>query len=937
MVITIASRVGFRLLAGSLIVVASLALLEPVSAASWQPAEGAERARRAKDITPSRVHPGYTLPIHGLMTDDRELVRMDPAASAAGANQLSTRPPKRVQQGNTLVPPSTPLVVHDPYFSIWSPADRLTDADTVHWTGRPHRLISMLSVDGKRYRVIGLSPKSVPALEQTSLTVLPTRTIYTFEGAGIALSLTFLSPVLPGDIDLLSRPLTYLTYEVRALDGKEHDVGLYFGVSAELAVNEGGQPVVHSREQVPGLEVLKVGSVEQPILAKKGDDLRIDWGYLYLATPRADTALGWFSDWADGEVGFKGSPPKEFESQGSADSVVGGISFRLGMVSHEPVSRWLMLAYDDLYSIQYMKQNLRPFWRRNGWEATDLLQAAAREYGSLVQRCAEFDAELIADLTRAGGERYAKLAALAYRQCFAASKFVADDNGQPLSFSKENFSNGCIGTSDVFYPMAPQFLLFGPSLAKSFLVPFMNYAASERWKFPFAPHDLGTYPHANGQVYGGGERSEENQMPVEESGNLLILMAAVAEMEGNADFAGLYWPQLEQWAEYLKAKGFDPENQLCTDDFAGHLAHNVNLSAKAICGIASFAKLCALRGDQARADEYGNLAKEFVGRWLTEADDGDHFRLAFDRTGTWSQKYNIVWDRILGLNLWPAVALRKEMDHYRKVQNHYGLPLDSRSRYTKLDWILWTATLTRDRSDFDALVDPVFRFLNETPDRVPMTDWYWTQDGRMRGFQARPVVGGVFLQLLYDKDVWNKHAGRDQTKALGWAPMPIAPVVRVVVPTAEAESVNWRYTTQRPGDNWFAADFDDANWSEGPAGFGTEGTPGAVVRTTWNTRDIWLRRTFSIPADEVHKVGFQLHHDEDAAIYLNGVLAARRSGYTTAYEYVPLSQAGRAALRPGRNLIAVHCRQTGGGQYIDVGLVEEVPVSPASVGSKTGH
>jgi hypothetical protein len=223
------------------------------------------------------------------------------------------------------------------------------------------------------------------------------------------------------------------------------------------------------------------------------------------------------------------------------------------------------------------------------------------------------------------------------------------------------------------------------------------------------------------------------------------------------------------------------------------------------------------------------------------------------------------------------------------------------------------------------LVDAVFKFLNETPDRVPMTDWYWTHDARIRGFQARPVVGGVYLQMLYDKAVWAKHAGRDRTKASGWAPMPVPPVVRVVVPTAETESVNWRYTTKRPGDDWFSADFNDASWPEGPAGFGTEGTPGAIVHTTWNTRDLWLRRTFTLPAGEVHKVGFQIHHDEDADIYLNGVLAARMRGYTTAYEYVPLTPAGRAALKPGTNLIAVHCRQTGGGQYIDVGLVEEVP------------
>src|SRR5678815_68573 len=179
-------------------------------------------------------------------------------------------------------------------------------------------------------------------------------------------------------------------------------------------------------------------------------------------------------------------------------------------------------------------------------------------------------------------------------------------------------------------------------------------------------------------------------MPVEESGNLLILMAAIAQMEGNADFAGLYWKQLEQWAEYLKAKGFDPENQLCTDDFAGHLAHNVNLSAKAICGMKAFAVLCEMRGDRAAGEEFSGIAQSCVARWLKEADDGDHYRLAFDRPGTWSQKYNLVWDRVLGLNLFPASALRKEMDYYIKVQNKYGLPLDNRETYTKLDWILWT-------------------------------------------------------------------------------------------------------------------------------------------------------------------------------------------------------------------------------------------------------
>jgi hypothetical protein len=290
------------------------------------------------------------------------------------------------------------------------------------------------------------------------------------------------------------------------------------------------------------------------------------------------------------------------------------------------------------------------------------------------------------------------------------------------------------------------------------LVPNLEYATSTRWKFPFAPHDLGTYPHATGQEYGGGERTEEDQMPVEETGNMLILVAAVAKMEGNAGFASPYWPVLTRWAAYLRDKGFDPENQLSTDDFAGHLAHNVNLSAKAIVALGAFAQLSAMRGDAALAAEYRSLAERFAARWAKEADDGDHFRLAFDQPGTWSQKYNLVWDRVLGLNLFPAAVTQKEMTFYRRLQGTYGLALDGRRLYTKLDWITWTATLTGSRDDFEALIDPVFDFLSATPHRVPMSDWYWTHDATHVGFQARSVVGGVFLPLLYGDATWRKWA-----------------------------------------------------------------------------------------------------------------------------------------------------------------------------------
>jgi hypothetical protein len=331
-----------------------------------------------------------------------------------------------------------------------------------------------------------------------------------------------------------------------------------------------------------------------------------------------------------------------------------------------------------------------------------------------------------------------------------------------MLFPKENFSNGCISTVDVIYPSSPFFLLFNPELLKAQLEPLMKYTETGRWRFPFAPHDLGTYPKANGQVYGGGERTIEDQMPVEESGNMLIMFAALAKLEGNANYANHYWPQLTQWAEFLQKEGMDPGNQLSTDDFAGHLAHNANLSIKAILALGSYSVLADMTGRKSEATTYHQLAQEMANRWVQMAHEGDHYRLAFDQSGTWSQKYNLVWDRILALNLFPPKVSQAEIRFYQAHLNRFGLPLDNRRDYTKLDWEVWTATLTNNREDFTTLIAPLQRFLNQSPSRVPLTDWYSTADGKQSGFQARSVVGGVYIPLLASPDLWKKWSSKAQ-------------------------------------------------------------------------------------------------------------------------------------------------------------------------------
>ncbi|MEK7405012.1 MAG: DUF4965 domain-containing protein [Acidobacteriota bacterium] len=652
-------------------------------------------------------------------------------------------------------PPAVPLVTHDPYLSVWSAADQLTTGPTRHWTGTPQQLHSMVRIDGAAYRIMG-ADRTEPA-RQVGVEVLPTRTIYEFTAGGVDLTLTFLTPSLPQDLEVLSRPATYIIWQARSADGKPHSIGVYFDASANLVVDNPTQAATWSRFQLDGAPVLRMGSQEQPVLAKKGDNLRIDWGYLYLAAPPgpgvslalADHAAAWGAFAATGRL--PESDDLEVHTPQRSRLPVLAAAFDLGAVGAEPISRHLVLAYDDLFSIEYFHRRLRPYWRRRGATAADLLRAALREYELLAARCRRFDEELMADLRKAGGEEYARLSALAYRQTMAAHKLTADLDGTPLFFSKENFSNGCIATVDVTYPSSPFFLLFNPALLKAQLKPVMDYASLERWPFPFAPHDLGAYPHANGQVYGGGEKTEERQMPVEESGNMLLMTAALARAEGNAGFATRYWPLLSKWAAYLKDKGLDPENQLSTDDFAGRLAHNANLSIKAILALGAFAQLCETTGQSQEAALYRKTAGDFARRWAPMADDGDHYRLAFDKPGTWSQKYNLVWDRLLGLNLFPPEVARKEIAFYKTRQQSYGLPLDNRELYTKLDWVLWTATLSESAEDFQALARPACRFAHETPDRVPLTDWFWTHNAKQRGFQARSVVGGVYIKLLAEK------------------------------------------------------------------------------------------------------------------------------------------------------------------------------------------
>lgn len=582
--------------------------------------------------------------------------------------------------------------------------------------------------------------------KQKGVEINATQTIYNFECVGVNLEVKFTSPLLMDNLDIFSRPVSYISYKVRSNDGRNHNVKILFSASTSLAVNNPLQAVTTQKYATPQLSILKAGTIEQPVLQKKGDDLRIDWGYVYVAAPKLPGTVQYVTSQqacVNAFVADNTSSPLKQGKQLTLNTVL-----NFGRVGAAASERFVELAYDDLYSVQYFKKNLMPWWKLNGKVTIEKeLYNAAAEYFTVMEKCDRFNKSMYNAALKAGGKNYAYLCMLAYRQSIAAHQLLKSPQGDILFLSKENFSNGSINTVDVTYPSAPLYLLYNPRLLEGMLNGIFHFCESPAWKNNFAAHDLGTYPLANGQTYPAN-------MPVEESGNMIILSAAIAKAEGNANFARKHWKTLSIWADFLNKTGFDPSSQLCTDDFAGHLARNTNLSVKAIVALGAYANLAARLGHRYVASRYRAIANAMVGKWMKLADAGDHYSLVFERPDTWSQKYNLIWDKVLGLHLFPQEVYKKEVSFYLTKQNPFGLPLDSRKTYTKSDWILWTASLADNQNDFKALIDPVYKYATETPSHVPLSDWHETTDGKMVGFQARSVVGGYFMKLLETN--WSK-------------------------------------------------------------------------------------------------------------------------------------------------------------------------------------
>jgi hypothetical protein len=717
------------------------------------------------------------------------------SASPVTINPTGVRPHAQTLAFTPIRPPSVPLITRSPYVSTWLNGDTAPATWPGFWTGTIKAITGMASIDGSAYLFMG-APGGIPpttAMTQTQLQVTPTQSIYTFTGGGVTLTVDFLSPIEATDLKRLSIPLGDIIATAQSSDGRTHTVRLYFDISGEWAHGSTSAPIDWRPETVSrsadgsataGSLMTWEVTPDQPSVLTETSDYP-DWGVALLATGVQSNLTS--------QSGQDTVVRGQFVSNGvllntndtnqpravSTNWPVFAYCLNLGTVSSTPTTPFtLLLGHVRDPAVSYQGQNIPSLWKSYFGTYETMLAFALNDAPAALSRANTLDTQITTAATQAGGAHYAALCSLALRQAFAGTELIDPTMStpslgatEPWLFLKEISSDGNVSTVDVVYPAFPAFLYANPELVRLLLDPLIAYAESGKWPELFAEHDLGSsYPNASGHNDGGGEN-----MPVEETANMLIMADAYTRAtpltSSAVAYAQAHYPLFRQWANYLLTvpsgvafpNALDPQYQNQTDDFTGQIAHSVNLSLKGIIAVGAMGQIAALTGNSTDAAYYSTQAKTLIGQWVQKSQNAESSHLllqymepanAYSPATTsepdtaWSLKYNAFPDRLLGTNLIPQSVLTEEATFYKTQEQAYGIPLDYRNPYTKTDWEMWTAASTGDATLRQNIIDEIYGFANTTGNRVPFTDWYYPITAEQAGFQARPVIGGIFAPLV---------------------------------------------------------------------------------------------------------------------------------------------------------------------------------------------
>lgn len=673
--------------------------------------------------------------------------------------------------------PAYPLFVNDPFFSIWSKSDKLNESNTIFWNGMVRKTFGFLTVDGMAYSFMGMVKNAIP-LKQTNVELNAFSTDYEFECDKFKLIVSFVSPLLPTDLELLSRPVCYMTYK---LTPKEllKDVKVCLALHEEHCYNKCDDTVIGGVFDMPYYELAYFGRNRQLPMSNSFDSTAADWGYTYIAAEES-----FFTNESTlHSLALTGIPTYAY-TDADKKALLGVNKYENADSSCEGK---FLVAFDEPISIFYYGDWHRGYYFRNGKTIFDAVEEAYLDFDETMAKIKAFSSDLDKRLEKYD-YNYSVLCKAALRQTMAGHKLIEDRHGNLLYLSKECHSNGCIATVDITYPAMPLYLIYNPELVNAMIRPVFEFAKMPVWKYDFAPHDCGTYPYVLGQMYGLRCNALENdkyisnsfrrdrwngiivthpyvytypssmdiykfecQMPIEECGNMLIISYAIMRCGADDSLIKANYELLQKWFKYIKNNGLIPDNQLCTDDFTDRIDANVNLLIKAMVAIKCFSLIAEKYGYQTDSEDalscLENYKKQFYGLF----EKCEHLPLSYKSEGdSYSLKYNMAYDVLFDLGIFSEDMRKREIECYRRVNRYLGLPLDSRSDLVKTDWVLHACTLTDDLDIQKELYAGVANYLNESIDRVPFPDLYRSNIGHLKEVQNRPVQGGIFILLLKD-------------------------------------------------------------------------------------------------------------------------------------------------------------------------------------------
>ncbi|KAH7929420.1 DUF1793-domain-containing protein [Leucogyrophana mollusca] len=661
-------------------------------------------------------------------------------------------------------PASVPLAVRTPYLSAWLPqgaGTALNGAWPQFWTGSTLGWAGYVRVDNTTYTFMGApTVAGAEAATQKSVEFTSTQSIFVMTAGPVDLTANFLSPVEPTDLVKQSTPFSYLSLSAVSTDGGSHSVSIYTDISAEWASGDDTQTVNWTSTTTGDILTHQVMLEDQQIYTEYSD--HIQQGAVYYSTPNTVSATyqtgqdivvraqfidnGLLANTLDTNFRAVSDDWPVFayaHDLGTVSSTASApLLFTVGLV-RDPAIQYIIA--DDVYQDRSIY-----FWSAFS-SVADLITSFMGDYFAALGRAQAFDAKVQSDASAISSD-YAGIVALSVRQAFGALELTLSKSSDGswnttdiLMFLKEISSDGNVNTVDVIMPAWPILLYTNPTLGKYLLLGLFEYQATGQYPNKWAVHDLGaSYPKAIGHNDGNDE-----PMPLEECGNMLIMTLSYTQKSGDNSIISTYTDLLNQWTGYLVDEALIPANQISTDDFAGALANQTNLAIKGVVGIQAMSVISGMLGDTANEQNYSAIVASYVPQILAfaTAADGLHLDLSYGNDSSWGLSYNMYADKLLGTNVFDSSVYDMQTAWYGTVVNPYGVPLDTRHTYTKTDWQMWTAAMMTNDTMRDIFISSVYKYAADGESSQPLGDWYETTDGSVEGFRARPVVGGHFALL----------------------------------------------------------------------------------------------------------------------------------------------------------------------------------------------